>query len=156
MFSAPEPGTIAARVLEAQARLEEAGKHFLMFDIALDVSEHEDAAAALRLAYDAARDFTRNAHALLEDVNGLLEWEAPLGVWLWACSDPYVSPLAGDNADNYPGAYVRHFANEAAARVWLASQNETGVVGNPLYLVNHGIISAPIQNINHLTEKEAK
>jgi len=146
MHTSPDPYTIAARVLEAQAQLEEARAQFLAFDIALDATEHEDAAAALRLAYDTARNFTRNTRALLDDMNGLLEWEAPAGVWVWACLDPDASPVQADKADNYAGVYLRHFPDDAAARRHLASPNRQPITddGEPaaLYLVNHGTITA--------------
>jgi hypothetical protein len=146
MHTSPDTGTIAARVLEAQAQLDQAREQFLTFDIALDATEHDDAAAALRLAYDTARNFTRNTRALLDDINGLLEWEAPLGVWVWACLDPDASPVQADKADNYAGVYLRHFPDDAAARRHLASPNRQPITDDgepaPLYLVNHGTITA--------------
>ena len=146
MHTSPDPYTIAARVLEAQAQLDQAREQFLAFDIALDATEHEDAAAALRLAYDTARNFTRNTRALLDDINGLLEWEAPLGVWVWACLDPDASPVQADRADNYAGVYLRHFPDDAAARRYLATPNRYPITEDgepaPLYLVNHGTITA--------------
>lgn len=147
MLSNPDTGTIAARVLEAQTRLEEAREQFLAFDIALDATEHEDAAHALRLAHEAARTLTRQTRELLEDINGLLEWTAPVGVWVWTCLDPDASPVQGDNTDAYAGAYLRHFPDDAAARRYLASPAREEFVtadGEPaaLWLVNHGTITA--------------
>lgn len=146
MISTPEAGTIAARVLDAQRKLDEARREFLAFDIALDATEHEAAAVSLRLAYDAAREFTRETRAVLEEINNLLEWEAPLGVWVWACLDPKASPVVGRRADSFAGAYVRHFATDSEARRWLASpERDTYRVGEeaaPLFLVNHGEITA--------------
>jgi hypothetical protein len=147
MLSTPEAGTIAARVVEAQTRLEEARAHFLAFDIALDATEHNEAANALRLAYEAARTLTRHTRELLEDVNGLLEWTAPVGVWVWTCLESDASPVQGDNADDYAGAYLRHFPDDTAARRYLATMDREEFVtadGEPaaLWLVNHGTITA--------------
>lgn len=146
MHTSPDPGTIAARVLEAQAQLDQAREQFLAFDIALDATEHDDAAAALRLAYDTARNFTRNTRALLDDINGLLEWEAPLGVWVWACLDPAASPIQGESPEQYAGVYLRHFPDDNTARQYLANPDREPITEDgepaPLYLVNHGTITA--------------
>jgi len=146
MMSTPEAGTIAAQIRDAEKALEEARAQFREFDMSMDTTQHSQARQELRAARTAAIEFVRQVTALNDELDNYLEASAPLGVWVWACLDPEASPLQGDSADNFAGAYVRHFPSDATARRWLVSPDRAEYVAGeeipPLFLVNHGTITA--------------
>jgi len=146
MLSTPEAGTIAAEIIEAEKALGEALAQFREFEMSMDTTQHSQARQELRMARTLAMQFVRQATALNDQLDNYLEASAPLGVWVWACLDPEASPLQGDSADNFAGAYVRHFPSDAAARRWLVSPDRAEYVAGeeaaPLFLVNHGTITA--------------
>lgn len=146
MMSTPEAGTFAAAIIEADKALTEARAQFREFEMSMDTTQHSQARQELRIARTLAIEFVRQVAALNDELDNLLEASAPLGVWVWACTDPEASPLQGDSADNFAGAYVRHFPSDAAARRWLVSPDRddylVGEEAAPLFLVNHGTITA--------------
>lgn len=146
MMSTPEAGTFAAQIRDAEKALEEARAQFREFDMSMDTTQHSQARQELRMARTLAIEFVRQVTALHSELENYLEASAPLGVWVWACTDPEASPLQGDSADNFAGAYVRHFPSDAAARRWLVSPGRDDyLVGEepaPLFLVNHGTVTA--------------
>ena len=146
MISTPEAGTFAAKVKQAEEALGEARAQFLGFDMSMDSTQHSEALTELRHARTAAIEFVRHLTDLNDDLANLLEASAPLGVWVWVCHDPEASPVQGDSADDYAGAYVRHFATDGDARRWLASSTRdllrVGDEPAPLFIVNHGEVVA--------------